>query len=79
MRGLVEGRGCSLLFLPPYPPDFSPTEEAFSKLKALLRKAAARTREALVEAMGRALDAVTARDVRGWFARRGYPPGAQPS
>ena len=79
MRGLVEGRGCSLLFLPPYPPDFSPTEEAFSKLKALLRKAAARTREALVEAMGRALDAVTARDVRGWFAHCGYPLGAQPS
>ena len=44
MRELIEGRGCSLLllFLPPYSPDFSPIEEAFSKLKALLRKAAAR-------------------------------------
>jgi transposase len=43
VRELIEGRGCSLLlFLPPYSPDFSPIEEAFSKLKALLRKAAAR-------------------------------------
>jgi transposase len=54
VREMVEARGCSLLFLPPYSPDFSPIEEAFSKIKAsLLRKAAARTREALVEAMGR--------------------------
>ena len=70
---MVEARGCELLFLPPsYSPDFSPIEEAFSKIKALLRKAAARTREALVEAMGRALDAVTAKDARGWFAHCGY-------
>ncbi len=66
VRELIEGRGCELLFLPPYSsPDFSPIEEAFSKLKALLRRAAARTRGALVEAIGRALDAVTARDARG--------------
>ncbi len=79
VRELVEGRGCSLLFLPPYSPDFSPIEEAFSKVKALLRRAAARTRSALVEAIGRALDAVTARDARGWFAHCGYPLDAQPS
>ena len=72
VREMVEARGCSLLFLPPYSPDFSPIEEAFSKIKALLRKAAARTREALVEAMGRALDAVTAKEARGWFAHCGY-------
>ncbi len=71
MRGLVEGRGCSLLFLPPYPPDFSPTEEAFSKLEALLRRAAARTRETLVDAMGRTLDAGTPRDALGWFVHCG--------
>ena len=54
--------------MPPYSPGFSPIEEAFSKLEALLRRAAARTRETLVEAMGRALDdVVTPRDALGWF------------
>ncbi len=77
VRELVEGHGCELLFLPPYSPDFSPIEEAFSKVKALLRRAAARTRGTLVEAMGRSLDAVTARDARGWFGHCGYPLGAQ--
>ncbi len=76
---LVEGRGCELSFLPAYSPDFSPIEEAFSKVKVLLRKAAARTRGALVGAIGRALDAVTARDARGWFGHCGYPLDAQPS
>ena len=76
VRELVEGRGCELLFLP-YSPDFSPIEEAFSKVKALLRRSAVRTRATLVEAMGRALDAVTARDARGWFGHCGYPLGAQ--
>ena len=79
VRQLVEGRGCELLFLPAYSPDFSPIEEAFSKLKALLRKAAARTRGALVEAIGRALDAVTVEDARGWFGHCGYALGAQRS
>ena len=78
VRELVEARGCELLlFLPAYSPDFAPIEEAFSKVKALLKKAAARTREALVEAMGRALAAVTPQDARGWFAHCGYAVGAQ--
>jgi transposase len=77
VRRLVEARGCELLFLPAYSPDFSPIEEAFSKLKALPRRAAARTREALVEEIGRALDAVTARDARGWFTHCGYAIEAQ--
>jgi hypothetical protein len=78
---LLEERGrCDLLFLPPYSlPDLSPIEEAFSKLKALLRKAAAHTRGALVEAIGRALDAVTVEDARGRFGHCGYPLGAKPS
>ena len=76
-RELVEGRGCELLYLPPYSPDLNPIEEAFAKLKALLRKTGARTREALVEAMGRALDAVTASDARGFFEHRGYRATAQ--
>ena len=71
VKELIEGRGCSLLFLPPYSLDLSPIEEAFSKVKGRLRKAAARTRGALVEAIGRA------RDARGWFAHCGYPIGAQ--
>jgi transposase len=69
----VETCGCELLFLPAYSPDFSPTEEAFSKVKALLRREKARTREALTEAIGRALDAVSEGDARGWFVHCGYP------
>lgn len=72
VRELVEARGCEVLFLPPYSPDLNPIEEAFSKVKGLLRRAGARTREALLEAMGRALDAVTARDARGFFGHCGY-------
>ena len=79
VRALVEARGCELLYLPPYSPDFSPIEEAFSKIKALLRKAKARTRVALLEAIGRALSAITARDVAGYFGHCGYPLDAQPS
>jgi transposase len=77
VREIVEARGCSLVFLPAYSPDFSPIEEAFSKIKALLRKAKARTHEALLEAIGRALNAVSAQDARSWFAHCGYPLGAQ--
>jgi transposase len=69
---LVEARGAELLFLPSYSPDFSPIEEAFSKLKSSLRREKARTKGALVEAMGRALDAVNSEDVRGWFGHCGY-------
>ncbi len=69
---LVEGAGCELLFLPPYSPGMNPIEEAFSKVKGTLRKAAARTRDALVEATGRALDAITPEDIRGFYADCGY-------
>jgi transposase len=72
VRELVEERGCEILYLPPYSPDLNPIEEAFSKLKALLRRAGARTREALIETMGEALEAVTASDARGFFEHRGY-------
>ena len=76
VRELIEGRGCELLYLPPYSPDLNPIEEAFAKLKALLRKAGARTREALIEAMGRALEAVTEKNARGFFEHRGYRDAA---
>ena len=72
VRELIEGRGCELLYLPPYSPDFNPIEEAFSKIKGLLRKAQARSREALVEALGRAISAVSAMDARGFFKHGGY-------
>jgi transposase len=79
VRKLIEERGCELWFLPSYSPDLNPIEEAFSKMKALLKKAAARTREALVAAIGRALEAVTPEDAWGWFTHCGYPPEAQHS
>ena len=78
VKELIEGKGCELMYLPAHSPDLNPIEEAFAKLKVLLRKAEARTREALLEAMGRALDAVTASDARGFFEHRGYRPLAQP-
>ena len=71
-RELVEERGAKLLFLPSYSPDFSPIEEAFGKLKALLRRGKARTKEALLQAIGRALDAITSEDAKGWFGHCGY-------
>lgn len=78
VRELVESRGCELLYLPPYSPDFNPIEEAFAKIKGLLRKAEARTRQALVEAMGVAISAVTATDARGFFGHCGYCRTVQP-
>jgi transposase len=69
---LIEEAGATLLFLPPYSPDFNPIEQAFSKVKGILRKAGARTREALVETTGRALDAITPEDIRGSYSDCGY-------
>jgi transposase len=72
VRQIVEGCGCELLYLPPYSPDLNPIEQLFSKVKGLMRKAGARTREALIGAMGRALEAVTVQDARGFFGHCGY-------
>ena len=74
VRELVEARGCELLYLPSYSPDYNPIEEAFAKIKNLPRKAAARSKEALVDAIGVALSAVTADDIRGFFENAGYHP-----
>ena len=52
VRELIEGRGCELVYLPPYSPDLNPIEGAFSKVKALLRRAGVRTHEALIEVLG---------------------------
>lgn len=72
IRRLVEDARCGLLFLPPYSSDMNPIEEAFSKVKGTLRKAGSRTRDALVEATGRALGAITPEDIRGFYAGCGY-------
>jgi len=72
VRQAIEARGCQLLFLPSYSPDFSPIEEAFSKLKACLRRVGARTQEALQEAIGQALLTITKQDTLGWFTHCGY-------
>jgi transposase len=72
VRDLIEGQGCELLYLPSYSPDLNPIEEAFSKIKGLMRKAEARSREALLEAMGMAISALSARDARGFFEHCGY-------
>ncbi len=74
VRELIEQRDCELTYLPPYSLDYNPIEEAFAKIKNLLRKAAARSKGALREAMGAALSAVTADDVRGFFEHAGYRP-----
>ena len=77
VRALIESRGCELLYLPAYSPDYNPIEETFSKIKGFLRKAQARTRETLVEAMGRALSAVSPQDAQGFFEHAGYRPVGQ--
>jgi transposase len=74
VRELIEARGAELLFLPSYSPDLNPIEEAFSKIKNMVRKAGARTRGALVEAIALAISALTLEDVAGWFAHCGYYP-----
>lgn len=77
VKQLIESRAASVIFLPAYSPDFNPIEEAFSKIKGLLRKAEARSRERLMGAIGGAISAVTPRDAKGFFEHRGYRLVAQ--
>jgi transposase len=72
VRELIEEKGCQLWLLPSYSPDFNPIEEAFSKVKNLLRKMKARTLEVLFEITGDALRAVSKEDARGYFEHCGY-------
>jgi transposase len=72
VREIIEGRGCDLVFLPPYSPDLNPIEEAFSKIKNIVRKFGARMREALNEAIAEALSEIKLEDVIGWFSHCGY-------
>ena len=68
----LEAVGATLAYLPPYSPDFSPIEPCWSKVKAILRATAARTRETLDAAITHALQMVTPQDARGWFTQCGY-------
>lgn len=72
VQAMIEAAGAILRFLPPYSPDFNPIENAFSKLKALLRKAAERTREGLWSAVANCLDRFTPAECRNFFANAGY-------
>jgi len=72
VRQAIEGAGGTLLYLPPYSPDLNPIEQAFAKLKALLRKARERTVEGLWAFLGRALDAFTAPECRNYLRHCGY-------
>jgi transposase len=71
-RDAIEATGARMLFLPPYSPDLNPIENAFSKLKALLRKAAARTLEQLWNAIAQAIDAFTPTECANYLAAAGY-------
>ncbi len=72
VRELIEAPGASLLYLPPYSPDFNPIENAFAKLKALLRKAAERTVQGLWDTIGRLVDVFTTTECANYFAAAGY-------
>ena len=74
IRAAIEAAGARLIYLPPYSPDFNPIENAFSKLKAHLRKAAERTVEGLWTAIGATLPAFTSQECANFFAAAGYDP-----
>jgi transposase len=74
VRKLIEARGAELIYLPPYSPDLNPIEMIFAKLKALLRKAAERTRDALWDRIGHLLDAFTPQECANCLVHAGYAP-----
>ena len=78
VKEMIEAAGVEILYLPPYSPDFNPIEEAFSKIKNLIRKAGARVREVLVEAIGAAIREVSAEDARAFIEHCGYRELVQP-
>ena len=77
VREIIEERGCELIYLPSYSPDYNPIEEAFAKIKDILRRAGARTKASLVDVLSEALSAISVRDARGYFEHAGYRPLAQ--
>lgn len=77
VREIIEERGCELIYLPSYSPDYNPVEEAFAKIKDILRRAGARTKYALVGVLSEVLSAISAQDARGYFEHTGYGLQAQ--
>ena len=77
VRVLIEGAGAQVFYLPPYSPDFNPIEEAFSKIKNLIRKAGGRVQEALVLALGEAISEVSEEDAKAFFEHCGYREAVQ--
>ena len=74
VKAVIEARGATLIYLPPYSPDFNPIEQAFAKLKALLRKAAARTVDDLWNAIANAIKTFTPAECENYFVNSGYDP-----
>ena len=72
VRSMIEAAGADLLFLPPYSPDFNPIENAISQIKSILKKIAARTKDALELAIAEAIDAVTPQHAENYFSAAGY-------
>lgn len=72
VRQLVQATGARLMYLPPYSPDLNPIEQAWSKIKQILRSLKARTLEALEAAVAAAINAVTADNALAWFSHCGY-------
>lgn len=72
IKALIDAARCEVLYVPSYSPDFNPVEEALSKIKAILRKTEAPTSKVLVEAMGKAISSITAREARAFFGHCGY-------
>ena len=72
IRAAIEAAGASLLYLPPYSPDLNPIENAFAKLKAMMRKAAERTIEGLWSSIGRLIDAFNLTECSNFFRNAGY-------
>ena len=72
IREAIEAAGAELRYLPPYSPDLNPIEQFFAKLKALLRKAAARSIDALVAAIADALTAISPQECQNYLANQGY-------
>lgn len=75
VREAITAAACQLVYLPPYSPEFNPIEECWSKVKAILRKTGARTKQALSDAIGHAFSFITPSDIQGWFRHAGYCAG----
>ncbi len=73
VRNLIESKGASVLFLPPYSPELNPIELAWAKLKHFIKKRRPRTHDAIDKAIAWALQKITGQDAKGWFQACGYP------